>query len=303
MCVNSEIPINTELFIYGLSESGQVYKAMEEWCKKDLQINSSQTWRIAVCHELPFTILTQYMVNQFYWDGVEYPKAERGGSRINTNNTSDHTYWFSKFCQNNNVRLVIGGHKHTYAATLPILENEGKSMKPIIQVTKQMLKDMFGATELAQDTTDPQLADCWFPSNWINDISYATKKHLCTFELVDKITAPIYITNQATGYKHTSNKELPSKEVPWDYYFFPCTSIITNQNTVTDTVNPEQRYPFYTVYRITNDGITCTTKRINNLFTSAGKYNVNIPSSSNAPEAIGGNGSINNGNDIIVIER
>lgn len=303
MCVNSEIPINTELFIYGLSASGQVYKAMEEWCKKDLQINSNQTWRIAVCHELPFTILTQFVVNQFYWDGKEYPKAERGGSRINTNNTADHTYWFSKFCQNNDIRLVIGGHKHTYAATLPILENEGHSMKPIIQVTQQMLEDMFESSSLAQDTSDPQLADCWFPSKWIDDISYTTKKHLCTFELVDKITAPIYITNQATGYKHTSNKELPSKEVPWDYYFFPCKSVITNQNTVTDTVNAEQRYPFYTVYHITDGEITCTTKRINNLFTSTGKYNVNIPSSSNAPEAIGGNGTINNGNDIIVIER
>ena len=303
MCVNSEIPINTELKVYGLSENGQVYEEMEKWCKKDIDKNS-KTWNIAVCHELPFTIVTQYNVNQFYWDGVE-TSEQRGGSRINTNNKPEHTYWFSKFCQNNNIRLAIGGHKHTYAATFPLLENEENSMKPIIQVTPQMLKNWFNSdsTKLYEDTSDPLLNGQKFPSAWINDDTYKVQKHLCTFELVNKITAPIYITNQATGYKHTSNKELPSAQIPWDQYFFPCTSNIVDKNTVTDTVNPGQRYPFYTIYEITNDQIKCTTKKINNLFTQAGKYNVNIPSSNAAPEAIGGNGTYNNGNDIIIIER
>ena len=176
-------------------------------------------------------------------------------------------------------------------------------MKPIIQVTQEMLETMFGSTTLEEDASEASLAGQKFPSAWIGDDSYKTKKHLCTFELVDSITAPIYITNQSTGYKHTSNKELPSKEVPWDYYFFPCTSVITDKDTVKDTVNAGQRYPFYTIYEISDEQISCTTKKINNLFTSGGKYNVNIPSSSNAPEAIGGNGQINDGNDIIVIKR
>ena len=305
ICVNSEIPSNTELIIYGLSSSGQVYNKMKEWCENDIRNNSDKTWRIAVMHELPFTIVTQYNVNQFYWNGEEYPKAERGGSRINTNTTVGNNYWFSKFCQENNVRLAIGGHKHTYAATFPLLENEESSMKPIIQVTPDMLENWFNSdsTKLYQDTSDELLANQWFPSAWINDPNYKIQKHLCTFQLVDKITAPIYITNQATGYKHTSNKELPSAQIPWDQYFYPCTSVITSQNSVTDSVNPGQRYPFYTIYNVSDDKITCTTKKINNLFTTAGKYNVNIPSSSSEPEAIGGNGAINNGNDIIVIER
>lgn len=304
ICVNSEIPINTELKVYGLSTNGQVYAEMENWCKRDVDKHSNAVWKIAVCHELPFTIVTQYNVNQFYWNGVE-TKEQRGGSRINTNNTPDHTYWFSKFCQNNGIRLAIGGHKHTYAATFPLLENANNSMKPIIQVTPDMLSNWFksDSTKLYQDTSDPLLADQWFPSAWVNDDAYKIQKHLCTFQRVEKITAPVYITNQATGYKHTSNKELPSAQIPWDQYFFPCDSDIVDKNTVTDTVNPGQRYPFYTIYDVSNDTITCTTKKIDNLFTATGKYNVNIPSSNAAPEAIPGNGTYNNGKDIITIER
>ena len=298
ICVNSEIPINTELYVYGLSSNGQVYSKMKEWCE-DI-VDSTATWRIAVCHELPFTILTQYNVNQYYWNGTTDTSVGRGGSRINTNTTSDNKYWFSKFCQEHNVRLAIGGHKHTYAATLPILENSENSMIPTIQVTQSMLETMFdGATSLEVDAETGNK----FPNTWIGNITKDTERHLCKFELVDKITAPIYITNQATGYKHTSNKELPSERVPWDYYFFPCTSVITDKTTVADTVNPGQRYPFYTIYEISNGEITCTTKKINNLFTANGKYNVNIPSSSEAPEAIGGNGTIGNGEEIIVITK
>ena len=303
MCVNSEIPINTELKLYGLSTNGLVYEEMEHWCERDIEKHNDKKWKIAVCHELPFTIVTQANVNKFYWDGKESSEG-RGGSRINTNNKQDHTYWFSKFCQNKGIRLAIGGHKHTYATTFPLLENDANSMKPIIQVTSEMLEDWFKSdpTKLYQDTSDPQLAEQWFPSAWLDD-AYKIQRHLCTFNLVEKITAPIYITNQATGYKHTSNKELPSAQIPWNQYFFACKSVITDRDTVTDTVNAGQIYPFYTIYNISDTEITCTTKKINNLFTSAGKYNVNIQSSNSAPEAIGGNGTQNNGDDIIVIKR
>ena len=303
ICVNSEITDKTETMVYGLSTNGLVYDEMKKWCEKDVELNTTQSWNIAVMHELPFTILTQYNVNQFYWDGVESNNPSRSGSHINYNNLEKNKYWFSTFCQEHNIRLAIGGHKHTYAATLPILENPANNMKPIIQVTQEMLETMFGSSELKEDTSEASLAGQLFPASWIGDDTYKTKKHLCTFQLVDKITAPIYITNQATGYKHTSNKELPSKEVPWDYYFFPCTSVITDKTTVKDTVNAGQRYPFYTIYEVTDGQISCTTKKINNLFTSAGKYNVNIPSSNQAPVAIGGNGQINDGNDIIVIKK
>ena len=38
----------------------------------------------------------------------------------------------------NDIRLAIGGHKHTYAATFPLKENPASTMKPIIQVTAEI---------------------------------------------------------------------------------------------------------------------------------------------------------------------
>lgn len=298
ICVNSEITDKTETIVYGLSTNGLIYDEMKKWCEKDLELNSTQTWRIAVMHELPFTILTQYNVNQFYWQGVESNTPSRSGSHINYNNLKKNEYWFSTFCQEHDVRLAIGGHKHTYAATLPLLENPENNMKPIIQVTQKMLQELFGATSLELDAETGN----YFPNNWIGDATKDTERHLCKFQLVDKITAPIYITNQATGYKHTSNKELPSARVPWDYYYFPCTSTIVDQKTVADKVNSGQLYPFYTVYEINNDTISCTTKKIKNLFDSKGKYNVNYPNSA-APQVIPGNGQQFDGEHIIVIEK
>ena len=63
------------------------------------------------------------------------------------------------------------------------------------------------------------------------------RKHLCTFELVEKITAPVYAMCQATGYKHTSNKELPAPEIPWLRHYFPATVKVVDQTTITATVN------------------------------------------------------------------
>lgn len=303
MAVNSEITDGTEKSVYGLSTNGLIYNAMKDWCAADIAKAKDKTWRIAYTHELPFTIITQNVISNFYWDGKENEKIERSGSHLNYNTTPDNKYWFSKFCESNDIRLVIGGHKHTYACTYPLKENPGKTMKPIIQLTADMLQEYFGTKTLAADDSDPLLAGQLFPSTWIGNDAYKTQKHLCTFELVDKITAPIYLTNQATGYKHTSNKELPSPYTPWDQYFFPATITQTSQTAITAKVNAGQRYPFYTIYKVSENDIQCTTKKINYLFTSAGKYNVNIPSSSNPPTAIGGNGEINNGNDIIVITK
>lgn len=309
LMVNSEITEGTEKNVYGLSQGGLLYATIKDWCIQDItNIQNAEDvgeikWKIAVCHELPFTIITQNVISNFYWEGTENPKVERSGSHLNYNVNQANKYWFSTFCEEYGIRLAIGGHKHTYACSLPLRENPDSSMKPIIQLTPQMLQSYYGTDTLAEDTTDPQLAGQKFPSTWIGNAAYDTQKHLCTFELVDSIYAPIYITNQATGYKHTSNKELPAPGIPWNRYYFPATITQTSQTDITAKVNPGQRYPFYTLYSIWDDKIEARTYKINYLFTSAGKFNVNIPSSSNAPEAIGGNGEINNGEDVIVINR
>ena len=305
MCVNSEIPALTETNIYGLSTGGQVYSYIKQWCEKDIAKVNDYDWRIAYCHEMPFTIITQNVIQNFYWNDVENPKIERSGSRMNFNTSDEDKYWFSRFCQDNDIRLVLGGHKHTYSCSWPLKETviDGKvvSMKPTIQVTQSDLQTYFASDSLYTET-EGDLAGQSFPSAWQNDSNYKQHKHLCTFELVENVDAPVYSMLQATGYKHTSNKELPAPNIPWLRYYFPAKIVVNSQTAITATVNAGQKYPFYTIWQISSNQITGIAKKINYIFNASGKFNVNLPTS-NEPEAIGGNGETNQGNDEIVITR
>ena len=253
---------------------------------------------------MPFTIITQNLIQEFYWNKTENQSVERAGSRINTNNTAENKYWFSQFCQNHGIRLVLCGHKHTQTCSWPLLENTdaaGKviSMKPIIQVTANDLSTYFGSSDLYTET-EGDLSGYKYPSAWRGNANYEQHKHLCTFEKVDKITAPVYFMSQATGYKHTSNKELPAPGIPWLRKYFPAKIEVVDQKTITATVNSGQRFPFYTEWEITPNRIIGTVKKLNYVFDSKGKYNINIKSSDNPPTAIGGNGETNGDEQVII---
>lgn len=311
LCVNSEISSNTERDVYGLTTTGVMYDLIREWCERDDAKATKAKAKIAYCHEMPFTIITQNLINSFYWNGQEDTSVERSGSRLNFNTTKANAYWFSKFLQTHSYRLCIGGHKHTYSCSYPLLENENSSMKPIIQVTADVLQSDFGSTELYTEIAEGALQGQSFPKSWENNANYDMVKHLCTFQLVEEITAPIYLMCQATGYKHTSNKELPSPNIPWLRYFFPASITINSRDDVTAKVNAGQRYPFYIKYFL-NKGevsdlvyypqLTATVKKLSNVFNNSGKYNVNIEGLNPNYSVVGGNGETNNGNDIINVK-
>lgn len=301
VCVNSEISANTELDVYKLPRSKVIYDLIREWCERDISRYSYYKKRIAYCHEMPFTILTQNLINSYYWNGLEDDKIERSGSRLNFNTTDSNKYWFSKFLQTNNYQLCIGGHKHTYTGSYPILENEGKSMKPIIQVTPKMLLDIWGDTALYTEETG-SLSGQSFPLSWKNNDNYEVMKHLCTFQLSNKITAPTYVMSQATGYKHTSNKELPAPEIPWLRYYFPATVTINSQTNIVAKVNAGQRYPFFICYNFFSDEIDIEVIKLGGIFNNSGKFNVNLQGVNAFPAPLGGNGETNNGNDHIKID-
>lgn len=311
LCVNSEISSNTERDVYGLTTIGVMYDLIREWCERDDAKATKAKAKIAYCHEMPFTIITQNLINSFYWNGQEDTSVERSGSRLNFNTTKTNAYWFSKFLQTHSYRLCLGGHKHTYSCSYPLLENENSSMKPIIQVTADVLQSDFGSTELYTEIAEGALQGQSFPKSWENNANYDMLKHLCTFQLVEEITAPIYLMCQATGYKHTSNKELPSPNIPWLRYFFPASITINSRDDVTAKVNAGQRYPFYIKYFL-NKGkvsdlvyypqLTATVKKLSNVFNNSGKYNVNIEGLNPNYGVVGGNGETNNGNDIINVK-
>ena len=311
LCINSETTHETESKIYGLpastSDNGFINKEIKRWAQQDLDNykakNGSSTstdadhWVIAYCHEMPFTIITDSAMAGWYVDGgTSVLNGKRGGSHLNTVVRVGEDYWFSEFCQNNGIRLVIGGHKHTEATTWPLLENvvyketEGvttrtvTSMMPIIQVTAADLSKYFGADGLTEITattynTLPIFGKS-YPSNWIASdgtlVSSDVHGHkpsyeafFCGFELkgdASAITAPVYAMSQATGYKHTSNKELPNTNIPWLRYYYPKNGTKANNG---------QKYPFYTVWNINGNTITGEVKKVNGLFTTSGTFELN----------------------------
>lgn len=279
LCVNSEIAPGAETDLYGLSDAGNLYGLVKTWCENDMSAYKTKTngWNIAYCHEMPYTILIEDTLKDYYdsVNKITNTSIVRGGSRLNTN-LKDSTlhYWFGKFCKEYNIRLVMGGHKHTQAITWPLVENygvEGKhNMQPTIQVTVDDLQSDFGCTTLTT-APDADLGGRKYPSTWFENgelkTAYKDKAHYCEFELVTTVTAPVYSMSQATGYKHTSNKELPAGNIPWCRYYYP--------KTESGGANTNQKMPFYTYVTVTNNQIELNVKRIADLMTD-GKFNIYV---------------------------
>lgn len=334
LSVNTEITNITESDVYGV-EKGSVYPKIKEWCERDIakaKASGNTQWIIAYNHEMPFTILTKEYLNKVYWKGKRDNNQNRGGSHINYECPKEFEYWFSEFAQNQGISLILGGHKHTFSHSWPLKENivyepDGTrkvySNNPIIQVTLDELKSNFGVPADAtkenalyrwgdyNTTDDQELANFWYPNSpdWksMSDDKRALRNYCC-FELYTgeggQKRAPVYVMNQATSAKHTSNKELPSPGIPWLHHYFPAKLAAPDDKSKPGAkVNGGQRYPFYITWRVTPDAITGKVWKIENIMTSTGAFSINALGTL-APKAIPGNGDgASSKSDPIVLER
>lgn len=159
LMANSEITFTTCATWYGLnanSENSRVYNiytghgvvknANDSWTEFDDSFTSIYTmmWNILndaktktketiiSCHEMPYTVITTEGLYNTDLTRVqsrsiglsEDNKRSLVGCHMNQLSTEDNKsmYWFSRLCEYFKVRLVLGGHKHTYAITLPTRE-------------------------------------------------------------------------------------------------------------------------------------------------------------------------------------
>lgn len=281
LCMNTEIKAVAEegsnAYGFGANQYGFFYPQIKEWCENDVALNSNKVWTVAYCHEMPFTILTPSAIL-----GTTI-NAERKGSSANTNTPQNMKYWFSEFCQTHNIPLVFGGHKHTEATTYPLLENvtyDGtsrtvNSMKPIVVVNAVSLAEFSGATTLKEYNGD-KYPDSWFDGDTLKS-TCSRMTEISKFIMEDELdngTVPVvYAMSQATSYKHTSNKELPSPDIPWLRYYFPST---VGSDLDSPTVNKYQKFPFYTVWEITPTKITGNVRKVYGAFNDSGKFDINI---------------------------
>lgn len=170
---------------------------------------------IAACHEMPFTVIGQdYLLNSA--DKQPYLALDRClqfknkknlvrtqtsliGSHLNRISAdmawdNDNNYWFSKLLESENIKLCIGGHKHTYCCTYPIREyRDGDTFESGVSLSKQAT---IKRSDLPEGITQVSAGDNYFKWNVDKNLSDGV----------------VYFMVQATGFKLASNKELPSAE-------------------------------------------------------------------------------------------
>lgn len=287
LSMNSEITELARTDVFGDIAGVNVYDDLKEWATNDLAQHVSDSkilWNVAFCHEAPFTIITADLIMSYLKRNTDggYDKnssIKRGGSHLNTVGT----YWFSQFLQDNNFKLCLCGHKHTYCNSRYIREDISKTMEPIVF-----------------DTT---LTPPWY-------MALPDREKQCVQISTDRTLNYVkYVMTQATGFKLSSNKELPAKNIPWLLEYYPVASQIENNttNTATVKVNTAQQYPNYIIWNIGYSGeqedpleIESTPRdRIlgksyklqlkNN--TKLWVYNYNVPVAYTDLKKVGGNGS------------
>lgn len=134
--LNSEFANNTGSVYYTDGSKNNdimmhAYYNMYKWLQKDLQLYPNKRY-IVFAHEIPFCITVANSTT-----GVAEARTQDSGSKLNLDFTNGKNYTqggssdtasykggcsFSEFFQNNNIKLVLGGHKHTYSLSYPTKE-------------------------------------------------------------------------------------------------------------------------------------------------------------------------------------
>ena len=106
-----------------------VYETLYNWFNTNATSSEPKTVIVAM-HEMPFTVITQQSLTKSNSDYMaatrNHPTAVKARVGSNTNQLAigekRGLYWCSRLLEHFGCKLVIGGHKHTYALSYPIKE-------------------------------------------------------------------------------------------------------------------------------------------------------------------------------------
>lgn len=293
-----------------------LYRIIYHYLNKAKEANKVIT---AACHEMPFTVVTNLnlengahnynrSINCTKKDNNYTPATSIVGSHLNIIGSEDTKgiYWFSRLLEYFKVKICIGGHKHTYAITRPLMENykytdnSGNtkySAKDGPMTMKDTLKDdsaefvftqedfkqingtlpedifidnttMFNTTKLPLSVKLTNDYIKYVPS--VNVIKTGdVVEPLYALDALPSNASPVtYCMCQATGYKLFSNKELPS--------VLQTFSAIIPKSNVDDsgkyTAAASQKQPMFGMVEYAAD-INYYIVRINNITNSTNLYN------------------------------
>lgn len=250
---------------YNEEEQGPKFKAsmlsqLEDWFRKDLllwkkeelnksaeEISKDKVTSPSNCgkalvymHEMPFTILTKAGYNG---------ESFRTGSKLNDQDSKGNSYVFSRLFKAYGIRLVFGGHKHTYSLSRPMYDapDEYITAANAVNTSVNLITGPMSATSSRRPVVQV------LSSNWKTE--YNTPNPHVRYERVSTISAPTYVMSQASGYKLVSNWEIPSSDIiVWLNKYFPAIAKEKEGSSV-DVENVEQHYPTYIKYELSPTGI------------------------------------------------
>lgn len=247
--------------------------------------NSDGKKIIVGCHEMPYTVITHAalvtsVVGQFRSCSPPNGTSLVGShmNQIVATETGAGIYWFSRLLEFRGIKLCFGGHKHTYMLTYPVqerykwtdtngelhdsltdiwpmdenLKNEAAdniNNRPIKWIENGTNYTKFPYTFRNDEGQPPQTSGRFYPYTYV-DTTQAYDDH-----------AVIYLMCQATGYKLTSNKELPSNAQKFSQIIPQ-----TNNQESGDKPSKEQRVPMFAVLKFNDNNIECEIVRIQNIF-------------------------------------
>lgn len=274
--------------------------------RDDERYNSSLVNNCAKCivyiHEMPFNI-TSSSAYENYSRGQNIPR-ETAKAYLNRY----HNYEYQRLFKLWGIRLIMGGHKHTAALTGPVYDappSYNPITKQIMgngiihkkkstgaDTGEDLLNDKFNSTHTSGMFDSPssfrpfmQVTPSEFAASWntlrgycnevYNNSSSSIQAEGLTIapteyrtnlmnqqyprirlEVVDKLTAPSYVMCQATGFKNKSNSDLAAPEIPWEKFFVPNNKL------------QQQCYPFFTVYKVTQNSISVDMYEIQGMYSA-----------------------------------
>ena len=223
---------------------------------------------IAVCHEMPYTVITNSSITNGQ-EGYSRSVGPGGGTLIGSHcnqltnsETGKGLYWLSRLLEFKHVKLCIGGHKHTYACTYPVREyflfGENKNSKD--NYSEYTMTDTLENDNVTWIQGSKHLTK--FPLTKRADVGEPTGNIFFPYTAVPDLEGGVtYFMCQATGYKLTSNKELPSANQKF--------SLVVPNTTVKggkDTASSEQKYPMFGIISLDNTEYNIKLVRIANIF-------------------------------------
>ena len=163
------------------------------------------------------------------------------------------------------IDKLTAGHKHTYGISKPIYDApieylEGNKASSAVDILSGEITTDMSRKPVIQVLRQDQVQ--------VNNFA--------RYEVVENITAPTYVTCQATGYKLISNKEQPSGDayrIPWLLAYFPAATSSSNPKE-----NTAQHKPMYIKYDVSDTNIKITAVQINGIWevdSSSTKYDFN----------------------------